>query len=317
MDFKRILIVLPFFILLVGASFAQENITTTENIATTIYSYLIQSVGIIFILIFIFILLLVAGLIKFPKGLPSPALIIFIILIILFFVVPFVIPEQDFKKYFPSYAEVPENFKIWPSQTSPLHEPFKNAIKLIGLPEDWAYVPAIIYLFILPFAAIYALVWAFLASIAIFPQGNVNRLLALIIALLTIPVGAFVKMVWLLFGFLGAWSVVIFATTFVLGIFYRGAGIVSKQQAEYKKQLKKEKDALKAEIATLEEAFKSGMAYKMQEEAGRALRGVLSLSAVSARSRELAEEIVAEKTEEGVKSKMEELIKQLKKEVGG
>jgi hypothetical protein len=233
-------------------------------------------------------------------------LILFVIVIIVLFILP------SFVSY-PQYLTIPENFKI-----APLPSYASQILMMLGLPQEWMYVPAIIYLFILPFAAIYTLVWAFLQSLGIFANvsSSVNRILAFIIAFLTIPFGLFVKFVWILFVFMGGWSVVIFAATFILGVFYRGAGIALKQQVEYRKHLKKEKDALKAEIAALEEAFKSGMANKMKEEAARALRGVLSLSAVSARSRGLAEEIVAEQTEEGVKSKMEELIKQLKKDTG-
>ena len=99
----------------------------------------------------------------------------------------------------------------------------------MGLPAEWGYVPAIIYLFILPFAGIYTIVWAFLETLKIFKQKNINRTLALIITFLTIPVGLFVKMVWVLFSFMGAWSVAIFTATFVVGIFFKGYGITYKE----------------------------------------------------------------------------------------
>jgi hypothetical protein len=158
--------------------------------------------------------LAVGGVIKRPTGGAPWFLIFFIALIILLFVIPQLIP-------YPQYLEVPANFKV-----APLPSFVSQVFTMLGLPIDWMYVPAIIYLFILPFAAIYTLVWAFLQSLGIFANvpPSVNRVLAFIIAFLTIPMGWFVKLVWLLFSFMGAWSVVIFAATFIVGVFFRGYG---------------------------------------------------------------------------------------------
>jgi hypothetical protein len=48
---------------------------------------------------------------------------------------------------------------------------------------------------------------------------------------MTIPVGWFTKIVWILFSFVGIWSVVIFAATFIVGIFFRGYGVARKEYA--------------------------------------------------------------------------------------
>jgi len=208
-------------LLLANIALAQ---VTAESIWNTILSLLLQYVGIIFILIFILILLIISGVIKPSLGGFSPSLIIFLVLIILAFVLPQFITFPDYVK------EVPDSFKAW--KFPPGSE---KALSLIGLPETWAYVPAIIYLFILPFAAIYTLFWAFLVTLAIFPQPNVNRMLALIVAFLTIPMGWFIKMVWALFSFMGIWSVAVFAVTFIAGIFFKGAGVVAREHAEFTK----------------------------------------------------------------------------------
>jgi hypothetical protein len=168
-------------------------------------------------------LLAVGGVLPKPSGRFPFGLIAFLVLIVLLFVIPLFIE-------YPQYLSVPKDFQHWEFPPAA-----KDVLQLIGLPREWGYVPAIIYLFILPFAAIYALVWAFLITLEIFPQRNVNRILALIIAFMTIPMGWFTKIVWVLFSFMGVWSLLLFVATFIVGIFYRGAGVAAKQQQEFKK----------------------------------------------------------------------------------
>jgi len=219
---KKIFSFLMFLFLLTNSVFAQD-------LVSQIISILPQFVGVIFILIFILILLAVGGVLPKPKGRISSGLILFLILVVLLFIVPQFVE-------FPQYLEIPESFKY-----QPLPEAAKDALQFIGLPREWGYVPAIIYLFILPFAAIYTLVWAFLTSLNIFEgMSKVNRVLALIIAFITIPMGWFVKIVWVLFSFLGVWSVVIFAATFITGIFFRGYGIAAGEY--YKSMTRKWRD---------------------------------------------------------------------------
>lgn len=210
MGIKRLLAV---FLL---SSFLLANLALAEdqiNITDTLNSILVDYGGIIFIIIFVIILLMIGGVIKMPRGgTISPGLIAFLVLIVLFFVIPQFVKFPDYKK------EVPADFQAYP-----LPPGSDTALQLIGLPASWAFLPAIIYLFILPFAAIYTLVWAFLVSLQIFPQSNINRILALIVTFMTIPMQWFTNMVWILFSFMGAWSIAIFAGTFILGIFFRGA----------------------------------------------------------------------------------------------
>jgi hypothetical protein len=209
---KELISLLILLVLLAGPTFAQDILTTISSILTPF-------IGVIFILIFILILLAVGGVLPKPKGRLPFGLIAFFVLIILLFIIP------QFIEY-PQYLEVPESFKYWE-----LPPAAKDALQLIGLPREWGWVPAILYLFVLPFAAIYTLVWAFLWSLEIFPKNlsNVNRILALIITFMTIPIGWFTKIVWVLFSFMGIWSVVIFAAVFILGVFFKGFGITSEQ----------------------------------------------------------------------------------------
>jgi hypothetical protein len=212
---------------------AQVSVTDALN---TIWSIIVSYIGIIFIIIFVIILLIIGGVWKPSFGIFSPSLIIFIIVIVLLFFIPQFISFPDYLKV------VPDSFKYWE-----LPEAAKDALQLIGLPREWGFVPAIIYLFILPFAAIFALFWAFLDMLGILPQPNIKRILALIVAFLTIPLGWFVKMVWVLFAFMGLWSIVAFVAMFVIGVFFRGAGIAAREYSTLTAYSKNKKDAEKFE----------------------------------------------------------------------
>jgi hypothetical protein len=214
MDTRRFSALILFYSLFLSLAFAQS--------ANDFNSLIGGLVSVVFIVIFVIILLILGGVIKKPRGGIPGFLILFIALIIVLFVIPMFVP-------YPQYLEVPANFKI-----VPLPSYAAQVFIMLGLPEEWMYVPAIIYLFILPFAAIYTLVWAFLQSLGIFTNvsSSVNRILAFIVAFLTIPFGWFVKLVWVLFSFMGAWSVVIFVATFVIGVFFRGFGVARKEYVQ-------------------------------------------------------------------------------------
>jgi len=208
-----------------------------------IVNLLSTAIPVIFIIAFILILLALGGVLprgRFSRGMAL--FIVFILLIVLLFVLPMFIP-------YPQILEVPENFKMVeiPSFAA-------QFFIMLGLPMEWMYLPAIIYLFILPFAAIYTIVWAFLRSIEIFANvpSSVNRVLAFIIAFLTIPLGWFVKLVWVLFAVLGAWSLVIFAAIFILGVLFRGYGVVRREYTQILQAHAKVADNLQFELDELQ-----------------------------------------------------------------
>lgn len=187
-------------------------------------SWVSQLYGVIFILVFIFILLAIGGVLKMPRAGGSwLALLVFLIIVIIFFLLP------QYVKY-PAYLEVPANFKIYPLPS------FASAtLRMLGLPAEWMYIPAMIYLFILPFAGIYTVVWAFLQSLDLFTgMKNVHRVLAFIITFITLPMGWFVKMVWILFGLMGGWAIAVFAAMFILGAVFRGATVARKEAVLFK-----------------------------------------------------------------------------------
>jgi hypothetical protein len=249
-----------FIILTFTTSLAQQKISTTTPICapfSTIDEKIIRTiVPVIFISSFVLLLLVISGILKI-SGIRKARIPLFQILFILMTILLFIIPLCTTFQ-FPQYLEIPENFKMEeiPPQVS-------SIFTMLGLPKEWMYVPAIIYLFILPFAAIYALVWAFINSFNIFP-AQVNRILALVATFMTIPIGLFIKIVWLLFSFIGIWSVVIFIGMFISGVFFRGMGFVKKEYLEFKKIVDIQKEKL-MRVAYILDAIKESDAKTMKE----------------------------------------------------
>ena len=245
MVFKRFTVFLLFLILVFSISLAQEGkreVVTTFERGISIEDLISSIIALSFLGAFILILLMLGGIGRPRVGIPW-TLILFTVLIVILFITP------QFVEY-PQYVDVPESFKKGGELPSMVSWVFIS----LGLPEEWMYVPAIIYLFLLPFAAIYTLVWAFLQSLGIFANvpSSVNRVLAFIVAFLTIPMNSFVRMVWVLFSFMGIFSVVIFVATFIIGIFFRGATAVYKEKAELEKYAQTTTRTYKNLIAKLE-----------------------------------------------------------------
>lgn len=241
MGIKQLLII-SFLSLLLLANVSLAQISTS-NILNSVTSILINFSGIIFIVVFVVILLIIGGVFPKPSGGIPWGIIIFFILIILVFFIPQFITFPDYMK------DVPASFKFFE-----LPEAAKDGLQLMGLPREWGFIPAILYLFILPFAAVYTLVWAFLNTLGIFDLKHINRILAFIISFMTIPLGVFTKMVWALFGFMGIWSLVVFVAMFVAGVFFRGAGHVTKEYNEYRKLVMHSKVEIEELIKQLEAA---------------------------------------------------------------
>jgi len=292
MDTKRFGALILFYSLLLSLAFAQT--------ANDFNSLIGGSVSVVFIIIFVIILLILGGVIKKPSGGGiSGFLILFIVLVILLFVIPMFVP-------YPQYLEVPANFKI-----VPLPSYAAQVFMMLGLPEEWMYVPAIIYLFILPFAAIYTLVWAFLQSLGIFTNvpSSVNRILAFIVTFLTIPFGWFVKLVWVLFSFMGAWSVVIFVATFVIGVFFRGLIVSRKEYEEYRKLALQSKKEAQNIIKDLE-AAKQGTVDVMKKAISDNLD---KIKAIDSRAHRILSAALLSNDPDEVRKLISEAIDQLRK----
>lgn len=208
------------FLLIFLFSFLKVSAQEAEMVED---NWLSSAVSLGIIIGFIVILLWLGGVIKIRIGSKvGLSFLLFLIIIILSFVIPQIIP-------YPTFLEIPPDLMV-----VPLPKYAAQALIMMGLPQEWMYFPAIIYLFILPFAGIYTIVWAFLSSIRIFEglPSNINKVIALVITFLTIPTGWFIRIVWVIFSFIGVWSVVIFALIFLAVSFFRGYAFLKREKLE-------------------------------------------------------------------------------------
>lgn len=126
-----------------------------------------------------------------------------------------------------STVEVPENL-----QRTPLGF-MCNLFVAIGIPEGWCWLPAIIYLFFVPFLALFALFFGFLEMIGIF-NDKIRVILSFAAAFSTIPLGWFTKFVSAVFASFGMSSLYVFAVLFLGGLIIT----VSEKSAEWGLKIK-------------------------------------------------------------------------------
>jgi len=170
-----------------------------------------------YIVLGIFVIIIITMIWERKRGISFPiGMVVFILIIILLFVLP------AFVKY-PEYPTPPPEWKLIP------FPPYvKIFFTVLGLPEEWLAMPAFLYYFLIPFIAIWIIVYAFLKQIRIFgEEAKWYRVLSFLITLSTIPLGFFIKVVALIFALAGAWSVALFITTFVIGAFLLSYGRTS------------------------------------------------------------------------------------------
>lgn len=230
---KKILIWLCLlFISINSLAFAQD-----ENIGKQLSEAIIS---IVVIVIIILVLLYLGGLLKFRGGgiigrnLP---LLFYMFLIIIIFILPFVerlgiiniFPDNldDFFYEDKEKKQVKDEYKGY--VISPLPQPVCKVFMHLNISEIAAcYMPAFIYFFILPFAAIYAITWAFLKQLKIFEGLGrpLEALIAFIIAFMTLPMGTFLLFVAMWFSFTGVFSIAIFVAMVIAGVFLRGYGFI-------------------------------------------------------------------------------------------
>ena len=239
------------FIVLFSISYSQTN-----ELAATIIS-------VIFILAIIITLLALAGVFKVRAiGGNLVVSLLYGIIILIVFILP-LLQRLGYIHIFPDRIDG-ETLKRWGfPQSNRFPEPVCNVLKMLTLQEEIAcYMPELLFLVILPFAAIFAIAYGFLSILGIFKnvpnEAGINRLLAFIIAFSTIPMGTFIILVAFWFSFMGGFSVAVFVAMFVLGVFFRGYRFVSKEyertivvttklRSELKKNLERELADIKNE----------------------------------------------------------------------
>lgn len=211
------------------------------------FNEIIQTIiAIAIILAIVIVLMYLGGVLpkKRISGIPL-GIILYSLLIIIVFVIP-VLQRVGIIKIFPDTID--EAFQANPAfaesyqksfMLQKLPSPVCSVFKYLAVDERIAcYMPAFLYFFLLPFAALFAITWAFLRQLNIFENvgKDISALLAFIIAFMTLPMGVFIIMVSIWFSFLGAFSIAVFVVMFLAGLFFRGYGYVGEKyhEATYK-----------------------------------------------------------------------------------
>jgi len=199
---------------------------------------------IIFALIVIFMFVGVKfGGTKFPIG-----IILFALFIVLIFFLPWLTGVA---------FEVPSDWQVYPFPQIVI-----DVLSIIGFPSLWLYMPAFLYLILIPFSVIFIIVYAFLKEMNIFPTSkNIPRTLAFLITFLTVPFGFFAKFITVIFAvFIGLYAVGLFAAMFILGAFFMAYGGVRRKysEADLVRSIDSDINDLNRQIAQLEKAVKTG-----------------------------------------------------------
>ena len=97
---------------------------------------------------------------------------------------------------------------------------------------EWLTIPNVIYYLIFPFIAIVAVIYGILTEIRIFHSANVKGILAFVMAGMSLPTGAMITTVYVLYT-AGAWvAVVAFGVLFMLGTIFWALGRGSQLKNE-------------------------------------------------------------------------------------
>ena len=210
-----------------------------------------------------------------------------------------------------SSMTVPDNQK-----TTPMPSYMAPIFRGLGFPADWLYFPAFIYYAIIPMAGVVLILYGFLDRLMIFREPNVNVLLAIFMGLSTIPMGAFVSTVALLFGFVGVYATIIFGILMVAGIGFVGSGLLGGWRAgalqarlfsEEERKLINVEGQLKRKIQALEDEKKKIAAENLTladkaaalDERDAEIVRLKKQQKASALSREKLRRLIKEENEKG------------------
>lgn len=219
------------------------------------------------ILLVIFAIAIAAGW-RARVGIPT-GMIIFGMIVLLLVVLPFFVK-------IPEKVLIPERWKL-----TKLPDFWVKGMAYIGLPKEWGYVPAFIYLVILPFAAIFAVTWGFLRQLRIF-EDKVVRVLSLLITFATIPLGILTKMVYFYLGISGFVAISTFIVTFVLGVVLVGVRKVSVYELKLKslRTLRKQLGDVYKQIEELRKQHAKAIEEGRLEDAMKLLEKINRLESV-------------------------------------
>lgn len=245
MKMKKIVNNFIIFFLIIELFFFVLSFAQVEGFQQQIDKQISNFIGAIItmtpIIIIVLILLYLGGILRTPRTGTNWLFILYLILIVIIFVLPILqrvgvihIFPDDPEQLFEGNVTGKKGFEVFKQYELP--KIVCNVFTTLTISRSIAcYMPAFLYFFILPFAAIYAITWAFLKQIRIF-EGlgrNIEGLIAFIITFMTLPMGTFILLVALWFSIAGAFSVAIFIAMFLAGVFLRGYGFIKEKHFEY------------------------------------------------------------------------------------
>ncbi len=103
----------------------------------------------------------------------------------------------------------------------------------LGTPDWFLSSKNFYWYFLAPIAVIGVVVYGFLDTLRLFRNRTVNILLAIFIALISIPTNVFTTFVATLMAILGTYSVSAFFIVFVVGVFFISAGTIRRVRGEF------------------------------------------------------------------------------------
>ena len=317
-NIKIFLLILTIFLLILTIL----SISLSQNTQLDIKGIVQTLIGIGVLLAIILVLLYLAGILKFG-GVGGSAImwIVYGSILIIVFVLP-LLQRLGYIHIFPDKIDG-ETLKRWGfPQANRFPESICSVLKMLTLQEEVAcYMPEFLFLVILPFTAIFAISYGFLHMLNIFKgvpnEEGIYRLLAFIMAFSTIPMGVFMILIAFWFSFMGTFSVAVFVAMFVLGVFFRGYGFVSKEYTRVIQTSMKIRSELKRLALSTLAQIKSKGADDMYQELVKFLTGYvpkqfLSSSKINSFMERLSS---INLQQENAKSKLEKLVDDIIKEI--
>jgi hypothetical protein len=122
---------------------------------------------------------------------------------------------------------------------------------------EWLTIPNVVYYLIFPFIAIVAVIYGILTEIRIFRSTNVKFVLAIVMAGMSLPTGAMITTVYVLYT-IGAWfAVVAFGLLFIVGTILWAIGRGGQLKNELY-DIGNKMSELKRRSLTLDQQFANG-----------------------------------------------------------
>lgn len=124
-----------------------------------------------------------------------------------------------------------------------------------GLNPEWLKVPQVLWYVILPFIAVFTVIYGFFKELRIFRHApnKVNIVLAFAMAMLLLPSGALTLIVTYLYAFSAAFAAIVFGVVFIIGVILWGIGTSWRWwgEASYERAYARQMSTMYKDLKTL------------------------------------------------------------------